>query len=69
MGPSSPDLQAALVREKQLDMLRVAERARLANTVSGRGAVPVRLAGALRGAADRLDPQAQAPEPLKGAVA
>ena len=69
MGPHSPDLQAALVRERQLDMLRVARKERLANSVAGRVAVPVRLAGALRGAADRLDPQAQPCEPLEGAVA
>ena len=66
MGPHSPDLQAALVREKQLDMLRAGRKERLANSVTGRSGVPVRLAGALRGAADRLDPQAQ---PLEGAVA
>ena len=68
MGQNRPDLQAALVREKQLDMLRVASRQRLANSVAGRGAVPVRLAGALRGAADMLDPKGT-PEALEGAVA
>lgn len=69
MGPHSPDLQAALVREKQRDLIRAGRKGQLASSAVGRSGVPVRLAGALRGAADRLDPQAQPSESLRGAVA
>jgi hypothetical protein len=56
MGHMSPGLQAALAREKQLDLLAAGRRQRLAHSVSREAAASKRLASVLRSAAERLDP-------------